>query len=123
MEVTVRDNNVDHALRTLKKKMQRECIYRDNSFGDFWNFLFKQALHKSWSRTAEYNFNAGSLRAYLTNQSSDPFTAMMRFTRNLFTTWKDCFDITELYSYHWPVNTVYGAIDDFVDQFLKLIDK
>ena len=29
MEVIVRDNNVDHALRTLKKKMQREGMYRE----------------------------------------------------------------------------------------------
>ena len=28
LEVIVRDNNVDHALRTLKKKMQREGMYR-----------------------------------------------------------------------------------------------
>ena len=29
MLVTVRDNNVDQALRALKKKMQREGIYRE----------------------------------------------------------------------------------------------
>lgn len=29
MEVLVRDNNVDQALRVLKKKMQREGIYRE----------------------------------------------------------------------------------------------
>jgi small subunit ribosomal protein S21 len=29
VEVTVNDNNVDHALRVLKKKMQREGIYKD----------------------------------------------------------------------------------------------
>lgn len=29
MEVTVRDNNVDQALRALKKKMQREGVYRE----------------------------------------------------------------------------------------------
>ena len=29
MEVTVRDNNVDQALRALKKKMQREGSYRE----------------------------------------------------------------------------------------------
>ncbi|HCK15203.1 TPA: 30S ribosomal protein S21 [Candidatus Poribacteria bacterium] len=29
MEVTVRDNNVDQALRALKKKMQREGIFRE----------------------------------------------------------------------------------------------
>ena len=29
MEVQVRDNNVDHALRALKKKMQREGLYRE----------------------------------------------------------------------------------------------
>ncbi|MCX7338412.1 MAG: 30S ribosomal protein S21 [Alphaproteobacteria bacterium] len=29
MEVMVRDNNVDQALRALKKKMQREGIYRE----------------------------------------------------------------------------------------------
>ena len=29
MEVTVRDNDVDQALRALKKKMQREGIFRE----------------------------------------------------------------------------------------------
>lgn len=29
MLITVRDNNVDQALRALKKKMQREGIYRE----------------------------------------------------------------------------------------------
>ncbi|MDR1488767.1 MAG: 30S ribosomal protein S21 [Holosporales bacterium] len=29
MEVTVNDNNVEHALRILKKKMQREGVYKD----------------------------------------------------------------------------------------------
>jgi len=29
VEITVRDNNVDQALRALKKKMQREGIYRE----------------------------------------------------------------------------------------------
>jgi small subunit ribosomal protein S21 len=29
VEVTVNDNNVEHALRILKKKMQREGVYKD----------------------------------------------------------------------------------------------
>ena len=29
MEVTVRDNNVEQALRALKKKLQREGIFRE----------------------------------------------------------------------------------------------
>lgn len=29
VEVTVRDNNVDQALRALKRKMQREGIFRE----------------------------------------------------------------------------------------------
>ena len=29
MQVLVRDNNVDHALKALKKKMQREGIFRE----------------------------------------------------------------------------------------------
>ena len=29
MQVTVRDNNVDQALKALKKKMQREGIFRE----------------------------------------------------------------------------------------------
>ena len=28
MQVVVRDNNVDHALRILKKKLQREGVFR-----------------------------------------------------------------------------------------------
>ncbi|MDD5585956.1 MAG: 30S ribosomal protein S21 [Alphaproteobacteria bacterium] len=29
MQVTVRDNNVDQALRVLKKKLQREGVFRE----------------------------------------------------------------------------------------------
>ena len=29
IEVTVRDNNIEQALRSLKKKMQREGLYRE----------------------------------------------------------------------------------------------
>ncbi len=29
MQVSVRDNNVDQALRALKKKLQREGVYRE----------------------------------------------------------------------------------------------
>lgn len=29
MQVSVRDNNVDQALRALKKKMQREGVFRE----------------------------------------------------------------------------------------------
>ncbi len=29
MQVTVRDNNIDQALRVLKKKMQREGLFRE----------------------------------------------------------------------------------------------
>jgi small subunit ribosomal protein S21 len=29
MEVSVRDNNVDQALRALKKKLQREGVFRE----------------------------------------------------------------------------------------------
>jgi small subunit ribosomal protein S21 len=29
VHVTVRDNNVDHALKALKKKMQREGVFRE----------------------------------------------------------------------------------------------
>lgn len=34
MIVTVRDNNVDQALRALKKKMQREGIFREMKLRD-----------------------------------------------------------------------------------------
>ncbi|MCG8504151.1 MAG: 30S ribosomal protein S21 [Sphingomonadales bacterium] len=36
MQVTVRDNNVDQALRALKKKMQREGIYREMKLRRFY---------------------------------------------------------------------------------------
>jgi small subunit ribosomal protein S21 len=29
MQVTVRDNNVDHAMRVLKKRLQREGVFRE----------------------------------------------------------------------------------------------
>ena len=36
MQVVVRDNNVDQALRALKKKMQREGIFREMKLRDFY---------------------------------------------------------------------------------------
>lgn len=36
MHVTVRDNNVDQALRALKKKLQREGVYREMKMRRFY---------------------------------------------------------------------------------------
>ena len=36
VQVSVRDNNVDQALRALKKKMQREGIYREMKLRRFY---------------------------------------------------------------------------------------
>ncbi len=36
MEVLVRDNNVDQALRVLKKKMQREGIFREMKLRNYY---------------------------------------------------------------------------------------
>ncbi len=36
MEVIVRDNNIDQALRALKKKLQREGIYREMKMRRFY---------------------------------------------------------------------------------------
>ena len=36
VQVLVRDNNVDQALRALKKKMQREGIFREMKMHDFY---------------------------------------------------------------------------------------
>ena len=36
MQVSVRDNNVDQALRALKKKMQREGIFREMKLRNFY---------------------------------------------------------------------------------------
>ena len=35
MQVSVRDNNVDQALRVLKKKLQREGVYREMRLKEF----------------------------------------------------------------------------------------
>ncbi|RMF15660.1 MAG: 30S ribosomal protein S21 [Alphaproteobacteria bacterium] len=36
MEVIVRDNNIDQALRALKKKLQREGVYREMKMRRFY---------------------------------------------------------------------------------------
>ncbi len=36
MHVTVRDNNVDQALKVLKKKMQREGVFREMKLRKFY---------------------------------------------------------------------------------------
>ena len=36
MQVSVRDNNVDQALRALKKKLQREGVFREMKLRNFY---------------------------------------------------------------------------------------
>ena len=36
MQVVVRDNNVDQALRALKKKLQREGVFRERKLRNFY---------------------------------------------------------------------------------------
>jgi len=45
LQVFVRDNNVDQALRALKKKMQREGIFREMKRRDGSRFLSIKARH------------------------------------------------------------------------------
>ena len=48
LEVTVRDNNIDQALRSLKKKMQREGLYREMKLRKHYE---KPSLRKARERT------------------------------------------------------------------------
>ena len=40
MQVLVRDNNVDQALKALKKKMQREGIFREMKLRNYYCLLY-----------------------------------------------------------------------------------
>ena len=48
MHVTVRDNNVDQALKALKKKMQREGLYREMKLRKHYE---KPSLRKAREKT------------------------------------------------------------------------
>ena len=65
MEVIVRDNNVDHALRTLKKKMQREGMYREmKKRRAYEKPSEKKAREKLSPREDGENFKEKTLRSY-----------------------------------------------------------
>ncbi|MEX3313720.1 30S ribosomal protein S21 [Sulfitobacter sp. PS-8MA] len=49
MQVSVRDNNVDQALRVLKKKLQREGVFREMKLKQH----FKKASEKKVRQQAE----------------------------------------------------------------------
>jgi small subunit ribosomal protein S21 len=49
MQVSVRDNNVDQALRALKKKLQREGVFREMKF----NQHFEKPSEKKAREKAE----------------------------------------------------------------------
>ena len=53
MQVTVRDNNVDQALKALKKKMQREGIFRE--------MKLRRSYEKLFVRTAQFHFTEDTL--------------------------------------------------------------
>lgn len=48
IEVTVRDNNIEQALRSLKKKMQREGLYREMKLRKHYE---KPSLRKAREKT------------------------------------------------------------------------
>ena len=48
LEVTVRDNNIEQALRSLKKKMQREGLYREMKLRKHYE---KPSLRKAREKT------------------------------------------------------------------------
>ena len=47
MQVLVRDNNVEQALRVLKKKMQREGVFREMKRASFYEKPSEKKLAKS----------------------------------------------------------------------------
>ncbi|MBJ6988691.1 MULTISPECIES: 30S ribosomal protein S21 [unclassified Devosia] len=49
MQVVVRDNNVDQALRALKKKLQREGVFREMKLRNY----FEKPSEKKVRRKAE----------------------------------------------------------------------
>lgn len=46
LQVLVRDNNIDQALRVLKKKMQREGVFREIKRRRFYEKLSEQAARE-----------------------------------------------------------------------------
>ena len=53
MQVPVRDNNVDQALKALKKKMQREGIFREMKLrGHYEKTIWKRRRGKRRKRSA-----------------------------------------------------------------------
>jgi small subunit ribosomal protein S21 len=52
MQVLVRDNNIDQALRVLKKKMQREGVFREMKRRRFYEKPSEQATREKSERVA-----------------------------------------------------------------------
>ncbi len=59
MQVLVRDNNVDQALRVLKKKMQREGVFREMKRRRF----YEKPSEKTTREKAESNSSRSQTRA------------------------------------------------------------
>ena len=57
LQVTVRDNNVDQALKALKKKMQREGIFREMKLRNHYEKPSeKRAREKNYSEMVQVFF-------------------------------------------------------------------
>ncbi|WP_341223723.1 30S ribosomal protein S21 [Loktanella salsilacus] len=52
MQVSVRDNNVDQALRALKKKLQREGVFREMRLKEYFE---RPSVRKSREKAAGIN--------------------------------------------------------------------
>ena len=59
MQVLVRDNNVDQALKALKKKMQREGIFREMKLR---NYFEKPSERKARERRISHRLRNGNRR-------------------------------------------------------------
>ena len=71
VQVHVRDNNVDQALKALKKKMQREGIFREMKLRNY----YEKPSEKEHARRLRLSAAPASLRARRRKGKASPFQA------------------------------------------------
>ena len=102
--------------------LARHGIHADHAVGDFRYLLFKQPPYQARASPAKHHFHTTALRLDFVNDRTHSFVRMMRFSRNLFASRQDRFDVGQRNHRGAAVATLDDTADHIVNLSAKLLD-
>ena len=98
-----------------------DCVDSDDSFGDFRYLLLEQSLNQHRLGSRQDDFDAISGRLHFVNDRSNAGATVIAFTRNLFASRQNGFDVAKLNDGYATLRTLNDAGHQLTDLSVEFI--